>query len=124
MEAAVTECRSSTACPYSKHLLQRSYRQRLLQHEGADGQIWRHILKREHAADDLLTLTFTKRESVLLEQHSAGERSIQVEMLWPQYLGVGDGLEEAESVPEAFGSQTQLLLLLNQDYAGQRNEVF
>lgn len=27
-----------------QHLLKGSHRQRLLQHEGADGQVWRHIL--------------------------------------------------------------------------------
>lgn len=29
-----------------------------------------------------------------------------------QYLGVGDGLKEAESIAETFSSQTEFLLLL------------
>lgn len=30
-----------------QHLLKGSYRQRLLQHKDADGQIWRHILEQQ-----------------------------------------------------------------------------
>lgn len=93
-----------------QHLLQRSHRQGLLQDEGANGQIGRHILQSSGGGE-------------VDHRHASVKGRRQRRHKVSSCLSVGRGFQEAEAVPEALAGETEFDLLLQDGGGALQNHL-
>lgn len=98
-----------------QHFLKSTDWEGLLQDEGADGQVWGHILQtwKQHRGSG-------KAEWNRITGSTAHTRG---ELKLAPYLSIGCGFKEAETVPEAFTGQAQLNLLLQDGGSTLQNDL-
>lgn len=97
-----------------QHLLQRTHRQGLLQDEGANGQIRRHILQ-SSSGEERKLITGPQRKCERTTTKGCHNVS--------SCLSVGRGFQEAEAVPEALAGQTEFNLLLQNGGGALQNHL-